>query len=93
VCGLDVAALSPFLDDKVLSVDVSRMFSRSTRVQHVDNLMRMDRGYLAILVASTASVNSFSVLAATVAYSFYLKAIAPLMRRKDRLVTDRRARR
>jgi hypothetical protein len=43
VCELDVAALSPFLDRKVLDVDVSRTFSRAIRVHHVD-------GSLVILV-------------------------------------------
>jgi hypothetical protein len=43
VCELDVAALSPFLDRKVLNVDVTRAFSRPIRVHHVD-------GSLVILV-------------------------------------------
>jgi hypothetical protein len=33
---LDVAALSPFMNRKVLNVDVPRTFSRSIRVHHVD---------------------------------------------------------
>jgi hypothetical protein len=33
----DVAALSPFLDRKVLNVDMPGAFSRSIRVHHVDS--------------------------------------------------------
>jgi hypothetical protein len=40
---LDIAALSPFLDRKVLNVDVPGTFSRPIRVYHVD-------GSLVILV-------------------------------------------
>jgi hypothetical protein len=36
VCELDIAALSPFLDRKVLNVVVPRTFSRSIRIHHID---------------------------------------------------------
>jgi hypothetical protein len=55
--------------------------------------MRMDRDRLAILAASTAAVNSLSVLVAAVGCSFDLETIAASTRQKDRPVTDRRVRR
>jgi hypothetical protein len=56
--------------------------------------MRMDRSYLATLVASTAAMNSLSVLLiATVSCSFDLKAMAPPARQKDKPVTDATRRR